>query len=421
MNRKVQLDYVTQLIPEEPSSAPSGERPYVYKADFVKQGADSYLSRIIDELKPKMGPADTYGRMKAGKLDCTMAFSGYRQSLWIGPEINPGRSEARRCSHGPEQREWPSVLAEIKARVESEVGEQFNSCLVNFYPTGNGGIAHHRDQDDESDWNHSIASVSLGAERLFNIYDVPDGTYVKTGKLIARRIHSARLAHGSLCVMQSGFQAKYEHEIPVEKNIKAARINLTFRWVAPFQQSNKTGEKNMRYESHDDAYKPPQKTIGGYNGYQVVSALQKCIRRGLEQDALFWATELWASSSQTGREYIWHRLRVIASEDIGLADNDACVQVSALYANFTRRPNEKIFLWHAVLLLARAPKSRIVDHAGITISRGPRPKREMPSFAIDNHAGGEMNWSESFKLVNCTLPDPYEAQARAICEAAQKE
>jgi replication-associated recombination protein RarA len=169
-------------------------------------------------------------------------------------------------------------------------------------------------------------------------------------------------------------------------------------------------------KKHSDAYKPPQKTTGGYNGYQIVSAMQKCIRRGLEQDALFWATELWASCDATGREYIWHRLRVIASEDIGLADNNACVQVSALYANFTRRPNEKIFFWHAVLLLARAPKSRIVDHAGIAIGEGPRLKRPIPSFAIDNHAGGEMNWSESFKLQGRTLDDPYEAIAREIRE-----
>lgn len=177
---------------------------------------------------------------------------------------------------------------------------------------------------------------------------------------------------------------------------------------------------------HSDPYKPPQKTIGGHNGYQVVSALQKCIRRGLEQDALFWATELWEScgvskdkngNRQDGREYIWHRLRVIASEDVGLADNNACVQVSALYSNFVRNPNHaKIYFWHAVLLLARAPKSRIVDHAGIAITKGPRPKREIPPFAKDNHAGGPMNWSESFKLENCTLDDPYEAEARQICE-----
>jgi replication-associated recombination protein RarA len=182
--------------------------------------------------------------------------------------------------------------------------------------------------------------------------------------------------------------------------------------------SAKRGEIVMSKTQHSDAYKPPLMTRNGYNGYEVTSALQKSIRRGLERDAMFWAIELWESCNKDGREYLWHRLRVIASEDIG-ADNNACVQVSALYANFTRRPNERIFLWHAVLLLARAPKSRIVDHAGIVVKHDVLAGKtlDMPSYAVDNHAGGEMNWSESFKLENCTLPDDYESDARKICEA----
>jgi replication-associated recombination protein RarA len=48
--------------------------------------------------------------------------------------------------------------------------------------------------------------------------------------------------------------------------------------------------------------------------------MQKCIRRGLERDALFWATEL--DRSNFG-EYVWKRLRIIASEDIGIADPQA--------------------------------------------------------------------------------------------------
>jgi hypothetical protein len=118
------------------------ERPYEYVAAFLpKPEADAYFEKIMAELKPKMGPADTYGRVKGSKLDCSSAFSGYRESLWIGPAINPGKSEARRCSHGPEEREWPAVLKDIRERVESETGQKFNSCLVNFYPHGKSGIS----------------------------------------------------------------------------------------------------------------------------------------------------------------------------------------------------------------------------------------------------------------------------------------
>ena len=31
-----------------------------------------------------------------------------------------------------------------------------------------------------------------------------------------------------------------------------------------------------------------------------------------------------------------------------------------------------------------------------------------------------MNWDESFKLENCTLPDEYEGEAGKICEAKEK-
>jgi hypothetical protein len=44
----------------------------------------------------------------------------------------------------------------------------------------------------------------------------------------------------------------------------------------------------------------------------------------------------------------------------------------------------------------------------------------MPAFAIDNHAGGKMNWSESFKLKGCSMDDPYEAIAREICEKEEE-
>ena len=39
----------------------------------------------------------------------------------------------------------------------------------------------------------------------------------------------------------------------------------------------------------------PWQTVGGYDFYEVLSALQKSIRRCLEEDALFWASELYLS------------------------------------------------------------------------------------------------------------------------------
>jgi len=319
-----------------------------------------------------------------------------------------------------EVRSWtqaPALLANVRERLEKLYGGPFpNVCRIQRYEDEKASIAPHRDQKLEGSWDYPIVTISLGQERTFLVYNCtcanegPCSCCTKENLVYDRRLES-----GSMLLMPVGFQAEHKHCVAKTKTEVGRRISLTFRYL-PVVQAVKQSPK----QPHKDAYKPPLKTIGGYNGWQVTSALQKCIRRGLEKDALFWATELWASCDVTGREYVWHRLRVIASEDVGLADNSACVQVSALYANFTRRPNEKLFLWHAVLLLARAPKSRIVDHAGIVIVKGPRPSRSIPDYAIDNHAGGTRNWDESFKLENCALEDEYEQQARAVCEKGGK-
>ena len=59
--------------------------------------------------------------------------------------------------------------------------------------------------------------------------------------------------------------------------------------------------------------------------------LQKAIRRGNEREALFWASELDLAGYGN---YVWKRLRIIASEDVGLADTDAVIAVRVLYENW---------------------------------------------------------------------------------------
>jgi replication-associated recombination protein RarA len=53
-----------------------------------------------------------------------------------------------------------------------------------------------------------------------------------------------------------------------------------------------------------------------YDFYELLSALQKDIRRGNEYLAMFWAVELESLNA----EALWNRLIVIACEDIGPAN-----------------------------------------------------------------------------------------------------
>lgn len=176
------------------------------------------------------------------------------------------------------------------------------------------------------------------------------------------------------------------------------------------------------------------RTLGGYYCGEAASALQKCIRRSDEEGAIFWATEL----DLTGYgEYVWKRLRIMVSEDIGLAVPLMPAIIHGLYSTWVElrkkkdehaKP-ERLQLMHAVILMARAPKSRIVDHACCVYYARPatRPHPEVPDVAIDKHTprGRAMGrswdhfWSEGSVLIGepADLPDLYRERAMAVlCE-----
>ena len=133
-------------------------------------------------------------------------------------------------------------------------------------------------------------------------------------------------------------------------------------------------------------------TKRGYDFFEVSSAFQKSVRRGLDEEAMYWAVEL--SESGFGN-YLWKRIRIISSEDIGLAEPMLHVQIRILYDNWVEQSKEdkktgktsnRLFIAHAVLLLARAKKSRLVDHFNIVHFRTHHEvKKEIPDWALDKH------------------------------------
>src|SRR5690606_7436177 len=112
-------------------------------------------------------------------------------------------------------------------------------------------------------------------------------------------------------------------------------------------------------------------TKQGHQLFEVASALQKSIRRGLEEEAMYWAVELFNSGFG---EYLWKRLRIITSEDVGLAEPMMPATIEALYRAYVdqakkkdeKHAPERLYVTHAVLLLCRAQKSRLVDWTLIT-------------------------------------------------------
>lgn len=178
---------------------------------------------------------------------------------------------------------------------------------------------------------------------------------------------------------------------------------------------------------------PP--TVNGYEWAEVVSAIQKSIRRGWEEDAVYWASELDRSGYG---QHCWKRLLIITTEDIGVADPYLPATIRALYDNWldfkkakASGEPQKMFLVHAVILLARAKKSRTVDNATITAYLEQMPYREIPDVAKDKHtlAGARMGRGyqhfidEGSHLENkCPdTPDPWEASAHSVLQRRQSK
>jgi replication-associated recombination protein RarA len=176
------------------------------------------------------------------------------------------------------------------------------------------------------------------------------------------------------------------------------------------------------------------KTLSGHDLSEVASAFQKAIRLGLEDEALHWGVELDLSGFS---EYAWKRIRIITSEDIGLAEPTLPAQVYALYENWLdqrkkqdkKHAPERLFFIHAILLLVRAKKSRIVDHALISYY-GTHQKREIPDYALDRHTwkgrrmgrGVKHFFEEGAHLSNRSdLVDEYEEHARETMLRAESE
>ena len=128
----------------------------------------------------------------------------------------------------------------------------------------------------------------------------------------------------------------------------------------------------------------------GYPLSEAISALQKEIRRGNEEAAMYWALELENCYPQ----YLWHRLEVIVNEDIGPAAPEVIVLVHTLKQQYMEmiaragQASELLCLSNAILAMCRSEKSRLADNF-MTVVQQQRAqqglKLEVPDYALDKH------------------------------------
>lgn len=128
---------------------------------------------------------------------------------------------------------WSNTILSIKQHVEQQlldtgIDANFNSCLLNYYPSGEDGMGYHADDEPELGAQPIIASLSLGATRKFVF------KHKKTQDKVALYLES-----GQLIVMRGDTQTFWKHSITKTTAVHEGRISLTFRHIQPAHSSNK--------------------------------------------------------------------------------------------------------------------------------------------------------------------------------------
>ncbi|WP_081137606.1 alpha-ketoglutarate-dependent dioxygenase AlkB [Halomonas sp. BC2] len=166
--------------------------------------ADMYLSRCVGELSWEHDRAFIYGKEIVTKRKIawyadkpvSYTYSGYTKRALV----------------------WPDFLRELKKVVETHCGEGFNSCLGNFYSSGEEGMSWHSDAEKDLIENGAIGALTLGGERKFSFKNKQ-----------TRESVSLTLEHGSLLIMQGTTQQNWLHSLPKTKKDIEPRVSLTFR------------------------------------------------------------------------------------------------------------------------------------------------------------------------------------------------
>lgn len=142
------------------------------------------------------------------------------------------------------------------------------------------------------------------------------------------------------------------------------------------------------------------KTIREYKLMEVVSALQKAIRRGDAKLAGYWAIEMFESNFG---EYCWRRLLTISAEDCaGLITREIeSLHNSYILLRKKKKNGGRIFIAKATILLCTVDKSRDAEHLSnfvydrkvgikdakllLWLAEARKNPEKIPDYAFDCH------------------------------------
>ena len=150
-----------------------------------------------------------------------------RQIVWMGDSD----IDYQYSGHTRQTIPWTDTVFHVKHHIEQKlldlgIDANFNSCLLNYYPSGEDGMGYHADDERELGEQPIIASLSLGATRKFVF------KHKKTQDKVELYLES-----GQLIVMHGDTQSFWKHSITKTKKVTTGRISLTFRQIYPNNRS----------------------------------------------------------------------------------------------------------------------------------------------------------------------------------------
>jgi len=170
--------------------------------------AKKYFDLLLETINWKQEQISFYGK----------TYPVPRKTAWYGYEGFDYSYSGIKCT----TEIWTKELLEIKTAIEKiTLSEDFTSVLLNLYNDGNDKMGWHSDDEKELGINPTIASLSIGETRRFDLKH-------KQNKDLNYKFE---LSSGSLLIMRGALQHHWVHQIPVQKKVKNPRINLTFRTI----------------------------------------------------------------------------------------------------------------------------------------------------------------------------------------------
>jgi alkylated DNA repair dioxygenase AlkB len=199
---------MNSLFQSEPIifNLPDAEIIY-FPAFFSKEEADSLFQELLKDIPWQQDEITVYGKKHLQP----------RLTALYGNEGKPySYSNIVMQPHY-----WTLTLQKLKSLVESVSATNFTTVLLNYYRDGSDSNGWHADNERELGTNPVIASLSLGAERNFQLKHNIDASQKK----------NIILENGSLLVMKGSTQHFWKHQVPKTTKPIGPRINLTFRVI----------------------------------------------------------------------------------------------------------------------------------------------------------------------------------------------